>query len=176
MAVVPPLEKPPIHHHCCYSAVCGSILQVAVTRNRVYWGFTVLPIFHFNLNLPTYLPTYLHYTPIPPELGLSKGMQEVRTTDNGPVPLLSVAGIIACGIIIQAQICVYISNYSSVYSCFRITRFVTLKCGIDHGFSYVKSPMLRAVLHQDLWLLLLRLGLREYVLHLLLCCVCRRKT
>jgi hypothetical protein len=56
----------------------------------------------------------------------------------------------------------------AVFPCFRILKLVMLKCGIDNGFSYVKSPMLHAIL-------LHRLGLREYVLHLLLCCVGRPK-
>jgi hypothetical protein len=68
------------------------------------------------------------------------------------------------------------ANIAVLPSCFRIIRFVMLKYGIDHGFSYVNSPMLHAVLHKDLQLLLLRLGLREYVLHLLLRYVSKCKT
>ena len=50
----------------------------------------------------------------------------------------------------------------AMFPCyFRVITLVTLKCGIDHRFSYMKSPVLHAVL-------LHRLGQREYVLPLLL--------
>jgi len=100
----------------------------------------------------------------------------MTTGDNASITLLSVLiDIINSGIVMQPNlICLYWRDVVftltpvTVFPCFRVLKLVMLKCGIDHGFSYVKSPMLHAVL-------LLKLGLREYVLHLLLCYICRPK-
>jgi hypothetical protein len=58
-------------------------------------------------------------------------------------------------------------------SCFRIIRLVTSKCWMYHGFRNVKSEMPHAVLHQKSQLPMLLPGLREYVLHFVLCYICR---
>jgi hypothetical protein len=99
----------------------------------------------------------------------------MRTGDNASVTLFSVLiDIISSGIVIQPNLkcfywkdVVFTSTAVAVFPCFRVLKLVILKCGIDHGFSYVKSPTLHAVL-------LIRLGLREYVFHVL-CYACRPK-
>jgi len=93
----------------------------------------------------------------------------MTTGDNASVTLLSVLiDIISSGIVMQPNLkcfcwrdVVFTLTAVTVFPCFRVLKLVTLKCGTDHGFSYVKSPMLHAVI-------LCRLGLREYVLHVLL--------
>ena len=93
----------------------------------------------------------------------------MRTGDNALGTLLSILiDTVSSGIVMQPNLKCFcwrdvvftLTAVAAFPSCFRILKRVMLKCGIDSGFSYGKSPMLLAVL-------LVRLGRREYVLHLL---------
>jgi len=79
----------------------------------------------------------------------------MTTDDNASVTLLSVLiDIISSGIVMQPNLkcfywrdVVFTLTAVTVFPCyFRVLKLVTLKCGIDHGFSYVKSPILHTVL------------------------------
>jgi hypothetical protein len=127
--------------------------------------------------IPRHVPSYS----LPPMqsifLFLSAPTRKMTTGDNASVTLLSVLiDIISSRIVMQPNLkcfywrdVVFTLTAVTVFPCyFRVLKLVTLKCGIDHGFRCVKSSMLHAVL-------LCRLDPREYVLHLLLCYVCRPK-
>jgi hypothetical protein len=102
-----------------------------------------------------YLPT-VHTPPIQWFfLCLSAPTIKMIDSDNASVKLLSVLiDIISSEIVMQPNLKWFcwrnvvfkLTAVAVVPSFFRVLKLVTLKCWIDHGFSYVKSPVLHAIL------------------------------